>query len=652
MVKWGWLALYLAGLCVIPQARAQVDVGGFIKRDTFDDIKISPGGEYYAATVPVEDRTGLVILQRSGLKVTARFALGKNTHIDEFAWVSPSRVILSMSQKFGALDTPRPTGELYGIDADGSGREILVGQRAQASRAGSSLRVAKSQDVAATLVDDLASDDKFVIVAVWPFLNDPVTRAEKMDVGNGRRIPITRAPVRNADFTTDNAGVVRFAQGSASDNNNQLYYRAGDDAEWKLINDESGNGYREFALGFSVDDRTAYLRSERREGPDAIVAFDVATGKRTEIQRDPVVDPYLIIRGLGNKVPVGAMYMRGKPHTVFFDDASPEARLYRSLESAFPDEAVYVTSSTSDGKLALVQVWSDRNPGDFFLFDTVSKKASILVSRRGWFDPEQMAATKSYEVKARDGLALNAYLTLPPRSNGKGLPMVVMPHGGPFGIFDTWGFEDEVQILAKSGYAVLQPNFRGSGGYGRSFQSMGAREWGGAMQDDVTDATRWAIASGIADPARICIYGASYGAFAALSGVAKEPGMYRCAAGYVGVYDLPMMHRLGDIQERVSGETYLREWVGARDQLAAASPTNMADRIKVPVFLAAGGEDERAPIEHSRLMEHRLKSAGVPVETLYFDTEGHGFYTEPHRREYYAKLLAFLARNLGGENTR
>jgi dipeptidyl aminopeptidase/acylaminoacyl peptidase len=257
-----------------------------------------------------------------------------------------------------------------------------------------------------------------------------------------------------------------------------------------------------------------------------------------------------------------------------------------------------------------------------------------------------MAATEFHEVKARDGLALHAYLTLPPGSNGKGLPMVVMPHGGPFGVFDTWGFEDEVQILAKSGYAVLQPNFRGSGGYGRSFQTAGAREWGGAMQDDVTDATRWAIASGIADPARICIYGASYGAFAALSGVAKEPGMYRCAAGYVGVYDLPMMHRLGDIQERASGETYLREWVGTRAELPAVSPTNMADRVKVPVFLAAGGEDERAPIEHSRLMERRLRSAGVPVETLYFDTEGHGFYTEPHRQEYYSRLLAFLARNL------
>jgi dipeptidyl aminopeptidase/acylaminoacyl peptidase len=226
--------------------------------------------------------------------------------------------------------------------------------------------------------------------------------------------------------------------------------------------------------------------------------------------------------------------------------------------------------------------------------------------------------------------------------------MVVMPHGGPFGEADEWRFDDASQMLAQAGYAVLQVNFRGSGGYGRSFEQAGAREWGGAMQDDLTDATRWAVQQGIADPRRICIYGASYGAYASLMGVAKEPALYRCAVGYIGVYDLPMMHTTGDIQERASGETFLDDWVGPRDTLAAVSPTNMGAFIKVPVFLAAGGEDERAPIAHSRLMESRLKSAGVPVETLYYDTEGHGFYTEPHRREYYIRLLDFLSRHIGG----
>lgn len=632
---------------VSAQAQAQVDIANFVKKDVFESITISPNGDYYAATVSLEDRTGLVVMQRSDMKVTARFALGKNTHIDEFDWVSPTRLVVSMSQKFGSLDTPQSTGELFGINADGSDETFLVGQR-KAVHAATRKQATREQYVAATLVDDLASDDKSVIVAISPFGNDPYTRAERMDVGNGRRIPVARAPVRNAMFTTDNAGVVRFAQGRGLDNNNQLYYRNGDDSEWLLINDESGAGHREFPLGFSADGRTAYLQSERSKGPDAIVAYDPEKGKRTELQGDPVVDPFRIITGLGNRVPVGAMYMKGRPRTVFFDEKSRDARLYRMLEGAFPDEAVYVTSATTDGKLALVETWSDRNPGDFFLFDTTSKKADHVVSRREWFDPARMAEKRPVQFDARDGVTVHGYLTLPAGSTGKNLPLVVMPHGGPFGLYDKWEFEDEPQILAQAGYAVLQPNFRGSGGYGRRFQTLGARQWGGTMQDDLTDATRWAIQNGVADPARICIYGASYGGFAALSGVAKEPLLYKCAVGYVGVYDLPMMHRRGDVQEGESGMTYIREWIGEREAIGAVSPTNMAARIKVPVFLAAGGEDERAPIEHSRLMERRLAAAGVPVETLYFNSEGHGFYTEEHRREYYEKLLAFLGKNLNG----
>jgi dipeptidyl aminopeptidase/acylaminoacyl peptidase len=642
----GWL---LAAALLVPSVvRAQVAVDEFIKPDSFGDISISPDGTYYAATVPSQDRTGLVVLRRSDLKPTAQFAFGKNMHIDSFKWVSNERLIISMAQKFGALDRPQPTGELFGMNADGSEREILAGFRAEGPRLGSRIQAAKTQDVYAYLVDELAHDDKNVVVATWPFLSDPYTQAERMDVRNGRRILITRAPVRRADFQTDNAGVVRFAYGAGLDNNNQLYYRSGDGSEWQLINDEVGNGRREYPIGFSADDRLAYLLSERSKGPDALVALDVATQERRELLVDEVVDPHRVIYGLQDGLPVGALFMGETPKAAFFDEQSPDARLYRMLEQAFPGEALYVTSATRDGRLALVQTWSDRNPGDFFLFDTEQKKASHVLSRRDWFDPEAMAATRAVALEARDGLKLHGYLTAPAASAGRPMPLVVMPHGGPFGEKDSWGFDTEAQLLARAGYAVLQLNFRGSGGYGRSFQIAGARQWGKAMQDDLTDATLWLIREGIADKDRICIYGASYGAYAALMGVAKEPSLYQCAVGYIGVYDLPMMYTRGDVQQRVSGENWLREWVGPSTELAAVSPTNMAERIKVPVFLAAGGEDQRTPIAQSKLMERRLRAAGVPVETLYYDSEGHGFYTEPHRREYYTRLLDFLSRHIGG----
>lgn len=625
-----------------------VDLAPFIKHDRFGTVRLSPTGEYLAATVPFDDKTTLAIIRRSDNAVTANFRLGSNTHVADFRWVNDERVLISIAEKLGALDQPQLTGELYAINADGGSADILVGQRVRGAGLGTKIQPKKVERVAAELVDDLPNDERSVIISVIPFNNDPFTRADRMDVYSGRRTTVAQAPIRNAGFTTDNAGVVRFAIGSGVDLVSKTYYRAGNGEPWTLLNDEFASGHGEVPLGFSADDRTAYLRVESSTGPDAIVALDVASSTRKELLRDRRADPAEILYRNHSATPVGAIYLDGAPHSRFFDENSVDARLQHSLEAAFEGQAARITSQTADGKLALVQVYSDRNPGDFYLFDPVAKKADHLLARREWFDPEAMAPKRPIVVTARDGLELGGYLTTPKGSSGKQLPLVVLPHGGPFGIEDVWGFDDEPQLLAAAGYAVLQVNFRGSGGYGRAFTRAGAREWGGKMQDDVTDATRWAISEGIADPKRICIYGASYGAYAALMGAAREPDLYACAAGYVGVYDLPTMHTDGDVQQRGSGITYLKEWIGERDALATVSPNRMAARIKVPVFLAAGGEDRRAPIAHSKMMERALIDADRPVETLYYSTEGHGFYLPEHRMAYYRKLLRFLHASLGG----
>ncbi len=405
--------------------------------------------------------------------------------------------------------------------------------------------------------------------------------------------------MQRARFVTDRSGAPRFAVGAGSDNFSKLHYREAGGRDWRLVNDESVSGVHEFAVGFAEDGRTAILWRERKDGPDAIVAWDPATGERRELLVDPVVDPPGVIRSVVGDVPVGVRYAHDGIRTRFFDPQSPTARLYRQLEKAFPGEAVAVTSSTKDGRLLLVKVWSDRNPGDFYLFDTEAKKAEPVFSRRLWIDPAKGAPTRGVSLTARDGLTLHGYLTLPPGADpATPRPMVLLPHGGPFGVYDTWGFDEEVQILARAGYAVLQVNYRGSGNYGLAFKQAGAREWGRKMQDDLTDATRWAIERKIADPARICIYGASYGGYAALMGVAREPDLYRCAAGYVGVYDMVKMHK-DDSGDSRSSRNWALDWLGPRENMAAISPTGMASRIKVPVFLAAGGKDRRAPIEHT-----------------------------------------------------
>ena len=624
-----------------------VDLDRYLKPESFTDIRISPGGDYLAGTVPLEDATALVILRTSDRKPAGVFRPQSKNHADSFEWVNDKRLLVGLAEKYGALDRPQRTGELYAVNVDGKGGELLVGYRVQGRGLGTRIQPKKVEDVAAFLTDELVGDERNVLIAVWPFAEDPYTRVERLDVNTGRRVRISGSPVQRAEFTTDHQGEVRFALGAASDNVNKLFHRTGANAQWTLVNDESLTHRVESAIGFSADGSVAYLRVQQPQGPDAIVSWNPQTGQRQQVLRDDVVDPYAVIRRPGTRVPVGALFMGDTPRTRFFDEKSADARLYRSLEAAFGGP-VYVTSSSRDGRKVVVQTWSGSNPGDFYLYDTEAKAAEHLISRSEWIDPERAATVRPFSLKARDGLPLHGFLTLPNGSDGRNLPMVVLPHGGPIGEFDDSGYSSEPQMLAAAGYAVLQVNFRGSGNYGRAFTQAGAKQWGLSMQDDVTDATRWAIAQGIADKDRICIYGASYGAYAAMMGAVREPGMYRCAAGYVGVYDLPLMFSKGDTQSIESGETYLREWLGDPKALGARSPAQLAAQIKVPVFLAAGGEDQRAPMLHTERMEAALKKAGSPVESLYYRTEGHGFYRPENQRAYYGKLLAFLSRSLGG----
>ena len=641
------MAALLALACAAPAAVGAVDLENYIRQETFQDIKISPGGDYYAATVPLEDSTAVVIMRTSDNTPMGTFRPPRNNHATNFDWVSNERVLIELSEKFGSLDTPQRTGELYAINANGGRGELLVGYRVEGNGPGTRIQPKKVEAVAAFLTDELANDDRNVLVAVWPFGNDPFTRVERLDVTTGRRVQVAGSPVRNASFTTDNKGDVRFAHGSGTDNVNKLYYRQPSNNQWVMVNDEAVNNRIETAIGFAEDNSVAYLQVQQPKGPDAIVSWNPETGERKTLLADDVVDPYRIIFRNGTRVPVGALYLGDTTRSRFFDETSADARLYHSLEAAFK-QPVYITSSTRDGKKVLVETWTGNDPGSFYVFDTVAKSAQHLISRSEWLDVDKTAPVRAVSLKARDGLPLHGFLTLPHGSDGRNLPMVVLPHGGPYDIFDSGRYDMESQLLADAGYAVLQVNFRGSGNYGRAHTQAGARQWGGTMQDDVTDATRWAVAQGIANKDRICIYGASYGAYSAMMGAAREPGMYKCAAGYVGVYDLPMMFTRGDIQNRGSGMTYLRDWLGDPAKLGTVSPVTLAGQIKVPVFLAAGGEDKRAPIEHTKRLEAALKKAGTPVESLYYSTEGHGFYRPEHEREYYSRLLAFLSNSLGG----
>ncbi|MGH8025169.1 MAG: S9 family peptidase, partial [Pseudoxanthomonas sp.] len=280
-----WAALAL--LCVATTVQAQVDLEPFLKQDMITALKISPTGEYYAMTVPLEDRTVLTVLRRSDKTLTAKAGGDKNSVVDDFWWVNDERLVISMAEKFGSEDQPGLTGELHGINADGSDSRRLF------ARYG--LTGDNPEPMAAFMVDTLQGDHSNVLISVRTFDKNPVTRVDKLDVYTRKRVRVAAAPLRGAGFASDAAGVVRFAQGADNENNSKLYYREDDKAEWRLLNDEAQTHRREWPLGLSEDGSSAYLQVENNEGTDAIVAMDLVSGTRTEKLRDPAVDPYSVI---------------------------------------------------------------------------------------------------------------------------------------------------------------------------------------------------------------------------------------------------------------------------------------------------------------------------------------------------------------------
>ena len=321
--------------------------------------------------------------------------------------------------------------------------------------------------------------------------------------------------------------------------------------------------------------------------------------------------------------------------------------MLKDLLGALPGHQVRIVSETRDAAKLVVLAFNDRNPGDYYIFDTKTLKLEYLAAAKKWLDPEQMADVKPISFTSRDGKQLHGYLTLPFGKEAKNLPLVVNPHGGPHGIRDWWGFDPQNQYLASQGIAVLQVNFRGSGGYGDQFERAGYQKWGSDIQHDIIDATQYVIDQGFADKERICIVGGSFGGYSALQSAVLAPDMFKCAIGVAGVYDLELMFNKGDVANSRSGTSYLKDVLGQdKAVLKAMSPSENVDKLKANILLVHGGEDDRAPIEQLESLEKGLKAHNYPYQKLVMDNEGHGFYNDEHRAKYYEKMLSFLKTNL------
>lgn len=595
------------------------------------NARMSPDGKFIALIAASGDQLAISV---SSLDSNAGMQLPTGAwNPGTPRWKDNQTLLASVEQTESMPDgLPIPTTRLVAIKSDGSAIKPVVFDSdfdSDVEVIGGTNYVMNIQDQLVSTLPDQAGHVLMQVVA--PNATDPYPAVYNVDLWSGNKVR------EEGDFDdvvrwfADRSGVVRagitrterdFARGVYD---THIIARASADDDWHKIMLVAGQ------IAFSPDDpEQIYVLAGE---PRRIMLINIATGASSVIATGQVT---MVIRN-GTMIGIASLQPDGTTSVSYTDPGW--ARDQASIAGALHLKNVILTDRSDDGMRATAYVAVGDHPAVLYLLDRTVHPANLSPILTDYPDvpADQVAPNKWMNFQARDGLTIPVLVTLPVGAPAGPIPFVVLPHGGPTGR-DSGGFDFVAQFLASRGWGVLQPEFRGSTGYGEAFQKAGLRQWGLAMQDDVTDATKWAIAQGMADPNRICIVGMSYGGYAALEGAEKEPSLYRCAAAYAPVTDLPLMLR--DNRRFSFGDANIPRVGDDSDQLEATSPDRHADLIQIPVLLIHGMKDFTVPVTQTQRMERALKEAGKTETTIYLPDSTHSL---PHVADRLAVLNALEA---------
>ena len=602
---------------------APIPVRDFFRHPERASFRISPDGSTIAFLQPWNRRMNIHVQALAGgepVRLTGETA----RDIPDHFWKGPSRLVYV--KDFGG---------------DENFHVVAVGKDGSASK-----DLTPFDGVRAEIIDELRDFPDALLIGLNK-RNKEVFDAYRLDLTTGELALAAENPGNITSWLTDHAGNIRGAQTSDGVNTSFLY-REGASGPFKTVLTTS---FRDSfnPLFFTFDNKLLYAASNLGRDKQAIVLVDPATAKEQKVLFEhPEVDVAGLAYSHKRKLLTTISYVTWKPQRKYLD--AETERIFAALERQLPGYEFGIQSMTDDEDRMIVAAYNDHTPGTRYLYDAKADKLTKLGEIAPWLPEAKMAAMKPIQYSARDGLKINGYIMLPNGREPKKLPVIVNPHGGPWAR-DVWGWNPEVQMLANRGYAVLQMNFRGSMGYGRAFWQASFKEWGRAMQDDVTDGVEYLIKEGIADPNRICIYGGSYGGYATLAGVTYTPDLYACAVDYVGVSNLFTFLRTIPPYWKPYLDMF-HEMVGDPEQdkaqLEATSPALNAGRIKTPLFIAQGARDPRVNIDESNQMVKALQARGVDVPYMVKENEGHGFHNEENQFDFYEAMERFLAKYLGG----
>jgi len=642
------IALVVLALPAVAQTALppQIPVRALFANPTLSSPEISDDGQTIAYVQSYGDIQIIFAKPVMGGKPTPLAKLeDPETRLTWIRWANDNRLLISgQARNLMSKGVRSRITRLYGIDRDGK-NFVWLGKRWPVF--GQEQLAVAYQD---RIIHSTPRDPQYVLIEVdSPYESFP--KVMRMDVDSGMLKLEQSAMEGIRDWYADRDGLIR-AGVATLDNHYQLWARIDENAKFEKVLehklfDEDGP---EFA-GFHADPGRIYV-SMIHEGRDALYEFDLRTRTVSALAfAHPLVDVDDIQRDPGpERRVVGARYTVDRPEIHFFDEKAEKEHqaLRRALEREYGAPVFHEpVSHSADGSRQILEVTSELQPPAYYLYDRGENQLTHILEQRPEIKSKDLAPTKRVTYRARDGLEIPAYLTLPVGLEPKGLPAIALIHGGPWSR-DWIQWDPEVQLFANRGFAVLQMNFRGSTGYGKKHLEAGFREWGQKIQDDITDGVKWLIAEGIADPDRIGITGASYGGYATLVGLVKTPELYRAGAAYASVTDIQFL--LNDDKWYDWGYEWHATMVGGErgdtSRLRESSPLRRVAEIRAPVLLGHGADDQRVHVRQSRRMAEALREAGKRVEYLEFPDEIHGFLLEVNRVKWYERLIAFFEENL------
>jgi dipeptidyl aminopeptidase/acylaminoacyl peptidase len=616
-------------------------VEAFASLPDLSQMKLSPDGTMVGYVIEYQGRKAVVANKLNG-EDREIIPAPDSGDFDTFHWANDNIIILQLSGTVYRQEFAREVGQsrLFSFNLKDK-KFIWLGKPKKAASTNTSRHTERHISQHERIVDMLPNEPKHMLVEM-DFDLDAEASVYRVNVETGRRKEIRKDLKGYQNWYTNQNSEIVYGAGYNGSTHKIMFKQP--DGEW--INLKKTEWYKKFDFeDFTNDPNIVYVSGRNAYGTNGLFTLDLRTGEPIEeiFTRAKVDIGGMTRHPITGKIS-GVYYTEDFTYVKYFD--KDLALVQRSMEKALKGMIVSIASMSKDQTKYLVYAENDRDPGSYYLYNRKDKTLNYIAPTREPIFAEKMASASMIEIPVQDGSTISSVLTIPMGREAKSLPAIILPHGGPYVAGDSAHWDYWAQFYANRGYIVLQPNFRGSTGFGDAFYTKGHLQWGGLMQDDVTDATKWLVAEGYADPDRICIAGASYGGYAALMGAIKEPDLYQCAISVNGVTDLPRL-KSNDKNRFIGGSAWIKSMglKGADDK--TISPHDRANEINIPILLMSSVDDTRVDYRMTRSTHSKLKGLGKDSTYVKIEDGTHHMVTKASRMTLLEESEKFLAKHIG-----